>query len=521
MLQRAMKIAATTDVGRVRELNEDTVWTRVFAPGVPNPWGLEALLMVADGMGGHRAGEVASSLACETARRLFAPNDLNGKGEPEEARDGPSFLRRAAAAVQEINRVVHEYSAEPCGRQGSPGTTLTLALLRHSEYFIAHVGDSRAYFLRAGSPTVEQVTEDDSFVGEAVRRGHMTAEEANSSPLRHQITKAIGLEPCVEPSVYYGHWTTGDVLLLCSDGLTEHVNEDDIAKAVQQSADLPSACVELAALANERGGSDNISIAAACNDLAHSEADSESEEGIPQKTLTEVSAQDVAQELSRLSTQDGEMAEFLALTNLRHARRARQNTIWRAGITLIAGVVIITATLGYRAQNAIHKSSIIRTFSASLPQPGESTTATSTIPAYTDIRLELKKQNRPTLPFHQQMVVRWKHKYELVLTASQNKVDPSPQGACIEINSPTSFDQLGRDTAHLELREYKDAGNARVLRVSFDKPDEMGRTISNPIPLVIGREYSLLYLSPGKGRPREMARIKMIASDTPKEGHAP
>lgn len=251
-----LEVAAATDVGRERELNEDTVWGAALEDGVDNPWRLSALLVVADGMGGHDAGEVASNLAAQTVREIFAspqaelsPDDLSGQ----------NLLRRVSESVQYVNRVVHA-RGEGNGA-ARPGTTLTVCLARAQEYVVGHVGDSRAYLIRRSD--IEQVTEDDSLVAEAVRRGHMSVEEARDSQFRNQITKAVGLRPEVEPSVYYGHWQTGDVLLLCSDGLTEYVAADEMLQRAQSGDSLQQICGALIALANERGGHDNISVAAA------------------------------------------------------------------------------------------------------------------------------------------------------------------------------------------------------------------------------------------------------------------
>lgn len=250
-----LEVATATDVGRERELNEDTVWGTSFDDGTDNPWRLSALLVVADGMGGHDAGEVASNLAVRTVREIFAspqtdlaPDDLSGQ----------NLLRRVSEAVQRVNRVV--YTRGEGNGAARPGTTLTLCLAREQEYVVGHVGDSRAYLARRNR--IEQVSDDDSLVAESVRRGHMSDEEARGSQFRNQITKAVGLHPDVEPSVYYGHWQTGDVLLLCSDGLTEYVTGDEMLRHVQSGDSLQQICEALIALANERGGHDNISVAA-------------------------------------------------------------------------------------------------------------------------------------------------------------------------------------------------------------------------------------------------------------------
>ncbi|HEY0076352.1 MAG TPA: PP2C family serine/threonine-protein phosphatase [Abditibacteriaceae bacterium] len=250
-----LEIASATDVGRQRELNEDSVWATPILPADANPWQLSGLLLVADGMGGHQAGEVASNLAMQTARQIFE----SGIALPDEELSGQKLLERVSQAVQEINRIV--YQIGDGNGAARPGTTLTLCLARPHEFVIGHAGDSRAYLIRRNE--VEQVTQDDSSVAEMVRRGLMTEEEARTSQFRNQITKAIGLRPDIEPTVYYGNWQSGDVLLLCSDGLTEYVTPHEMLQLVQSGDSLQQVCAALIDKANAGGGHDNISVAAA------------------------------------------------------------------------------------------------------------------------------------------------------------------------------------------------------------------------------------------------------------------
>jgi serine/threonine protein phosphatase PrpC len=245
-------IGVATDVGTVRDLNEDSVLVETLAPGPNNPWSLGAVLMVADGLGGHQAGEIASGLAAETVRRIFISNQ-------DVVHDHGDLPQCMARAVRDVNREVHEWTED--GGISRPATTLTLCLIRSSQYDIAHVGDSRAYLIGRGQ--ARQVTHDDSWVAEAVRRGQMSEEEALLSPFRNQITKSVGTQPDVEPTLYAGELDDGDVLLLCSDGLTEYVVPDEIHDHVQNARTMQEACQALAALARERGGHDNISVAAA------------------------------------------------------------------------------------------------------------------------------------------------------------------------------------------------------------------------------------------------------------------
>lgn len=253
-----LEIVALSDVGQERELNEDTVWAAPLSAGAENAWQLSGLLLVADGMGGHDAGEIASGLAGQTVRQIFtsvrpafAPEALTGQG----------LLAGLAGAVEEVNRAVFAAGEAGAATGGRPGTTLTVALLRADEWAIGHVGDSRAYLIRRNG--AQQLTNDDSLVAEAVRRGQMTEAEAQGSQFRNQITKAIGLNAAVAPSTYQGSWAAGEVILLCSDGLTEYVRPTEMWDAVAGGESLERACQSLIDLANQRGGHDNISVAAA------------------------------------------------------------------------------------------------------------------------------------------------------------------------------------------------------------------------------------------------------------------
>jgi len=250
-----MEIGATTDVGLVRELNEDTILARTLPPGVGNPWRLTSVLMVADGLGGHQAGEVASQMAGDTIQDMFVVGQADG-WVPDNIT--PADVRqRITEAIQQVNNLVHAQSAES-GGTARPATTLTLCLTRDGEYHIGHVGDTRAYLIR--DETITQVTEDDSWVGEAVRRGQMTQDEAQSSPFRNQLLKTVGTAPSVEPTIYSGRLTDTDVLLLCSDGMTEYVMPGEMLRQVGCNPTLQVACDHLVTLARERGGHDNISV---------------------------------------------------------------------------------------------------------------------------------------------------------------------------------------------------------------------------------------------------------------------
>jgi protein phosphatase len=228
---RAAETVQLTDTGRQRRENEDSVYAR--AP----------VFVVADGMGGAQAGEVASRIAVEAFER-----GLPDGGSPEE---------RLATLVRDANRRIHELSRAEHERAGM-GTTLTAALLDDAELAIAHVGDSRAYLYRAGE--LRRLTQDHSLVQELVDRGKLTEAQAEEHPQRSIITRALGPEPTVKVDTRTYPVRDGDVLLLCSDGLTSMISEEKIAEVLGAGSRLDRAADRLIAEANAAGGRDNITV---------------------------------------------------------------------------------------------------------------------------------------------------------------------------------------------------------------------------------------------------------------------
>ncbi len=224
----ALAFAAQTDRGRVREHNEDN-----FLAAAP-------LFVVADGMGGHQAGEVASAIAINTlAANLTRLND------------GGALARATAAA----NRDILRGAAEGRGREGM-GCTLTAALLAGSKLTIAQVGDSRAYLLHHGR--LQRITRDHSLVADLIAQGSITEEEARFHPMRSMITRALGADANVEPDLYNLHFEEGDRLLLCTDGLSGMVSDADLEVLLRESGTPEATCRALVEAANRAGGSDNI-----------------------------------------------------------------------------------------------------------------------------------------------------------------------------------------------------------------------------------------------------------------------
>jgi len=236
--------AMRTDVGRVRSSNEDSVAFVAPAPDAPEAR-LGYLAIVADGMGGHAAGEVASALATEVVRRVFYSLDV----EP------PRALKKAFEAA---NRAIFEQSAREPECKGM-GTTCTAVVIRDGRLWLAHVGDSRAYIVRARE--VSQLSDDQTLHAQLVRDGVMTQQEADRSPGGNVILQAVGTRIEVAPTI----WSEGlpleigDAIVLCSDGLSNLVSEAELAAIVSECAPQES-CRLLVDAALAAGGHDNISV---------------------------------------------------------------------------------------------------------------------------------------------------------------------------------------------------------------------------------------------------------------------
>jgi serine/threonine protein phosphatase PrpC len=238
-----------SDLGRQRQGNEDNYFVR--AP----------LFVVADGMGGAQAGEVASEMAVESFDR----------GLPD-ASPADGLVR----VIEDANRRIHERSRAEAQRAGM-GTTVTAAYVGENDVTIAHVGDSRAYVLRNGE--LERLTRDHSLVGELVARGKLTEEQAETHPQRSVITRALGPEPDVQVDVQVYQARAGDVFMVCSDGLTSMVPEVRVRELLEGADSLEQAGRELIAAANDAGGRDNITVILFRLDEVDGEDDFETVEG--------------------------------------------------------------------------------------------------------------------------------------------------------------------------------------------------------------------------------------------------
>ena len=244
-----LNIHGETETGMVRDHNEDSI---LILGGEKSPLGGDSLLVVADGMGGHAAGEVASRMTVDGIIGLMSrSDDLPGA-------EGPEYLRFLGEIVQQVNNTIFQAGQDEDKR--GMGTTCTVAVVRGDQLFVSHVGDSRAYLLRSGD--LHQITQDHSWVEEQVRQGTLSPEEARNHPNRNIITRAVGLESRVEVDGYLVGLANKDILLLCSDGLTTMIEDSQIAEIL--SANEPvEACRALIDAANDQGGHDNITVAVA------------------------------------------------------------------------------------------------------------------------------------------------------------------------------------------------------------------------------------------------------------------
>lgn len=243
--------AGQTDRGQRRAENEDCILFETAADGATG------LYAVADGMGGQRAGEVASAITVETLRERLLPlldTDTTPNGAAPSS-DQP-LTEQVRLAINACNERILQHAQEHPETQGL-GATLTLALIKGSLAIIGNIGDSRTYRVREGR--IETVTRDHSLVAHLVAHGEIAPEDVYSHPHRSYIYRALGSESECQPDINTERLQSGDTLLLCSDGLWEMVRDDDIAQVVHEAAQPDDAATALVALANDNGGEDNIS----------------------------------------------------------------------------------------------------------------------------------------------------------------------------------------------------------------------------------------------------------------------
>lgn len=235
---------ALSDIGKKRNKNQDAYY-------ISEEDELR-LYIVADGMGGHRCGEIASSMALDIVKDSF----LEAK---ESLIDKDNIIKTIKKSIEEANIKIYLKSLEMKECEGM-GTTLTLAYIFKDRVLIGHVGDSRAYILSDGD--IKQITEDHSYINELLKNGSITLEEAKTHPKKNMITRAVGSSSVIEVDTIEMKYKVGDILLLCSDGLFNMLDEDEINQVFNREKKMQRACEILTKMANEKGGLDNITTVA-------------------------------------------------------------------------------------------------------------------------------------------------------------------------------------------------------------------------------------------------------------------
>ena len=237
-----IKAYAKSDVGKVREINEDSFYISDSLDEIQ-------LYILADGMGGYKGGEVASKLAIQSAKNYIESNFK------QIEKDKDSIIQLVGSSIEYANMIVYEKSKENKELNGM-GTTLDVCLIYNNRVFIGHVGDSRVYRIR--KEFMRKLTQDHSYVQKLVKDGTITKEEAVHHPQKNMLMKALGCNAFVEPDVMVKGFLKDDILIMNSDGLTNLVSQEEIFKEAKK--DIEQAPKELVNLANEKGGYDNITV---------------------------------------------------------------------------------------------------------------------------------------------------------------------------------------------------------------------------------------------------------------------
>lgn len=243
-----MKTAIMSDVGRVRSVNEDSSLVDSDVNGF-------TLAIVADGMGGHQAGDIASQTAVESVRKAMQALQPGMSDEQCKA--------VLLAAIAEANQIVYDLSSSQELYSGM-GTTLVVALAAEEWVIIGHIGDSRAYKYHDGQ--LDQLTDDHSLVNELVKSGQILPEEAFNHPRRNVVTRALGTEQIAEADILEDHWQQDEVVLMCSDGLSSLISHQEILQILNSPQDLQAKAKSLIDRALAAGGDDNITVILLAND---------------------------------------------------------------------------------------------------------------------------------------------------------------------------------------------------------------------------------------------------------------
>jgi protein phosphatase len=245
--RRRVDFAGATDVGRVRAHNEDNF---VVHPSLP-------LGVIADGMGGHASGEVASEIAVQTAAEFFTNSgELDSSTFPFRFSDIEVERARMTSAVKLANSKIYETAQADAAKRGM-GCTIDAIFFARGRFYVGHVGDSRVYRVRAGQLT--QITEDHSLLNDFKRMKEMSGQEVENFQHKNVVVRALGLTERVAVDIVVDEFAAGDLFLLCSDGLTDMVSDEDVARILGGPIlDLEAAASQLVAAANQNGGKDNI-----------------------------------------------------------------------------------------------------------------------------------------------------------------------------------------------------------------------------------------------------------------------
>jgi serine/threonine protein phosphatase PrpC len=317
------RVGVITDPGRKRRRNEDAY---VCEP---------PLFAIADGMGGAQAGEVASRLAAAALK---------------EGGAGTGGEQRIVDLIQEANRRVYDRSNSDPNASGM-GTTMTVALVEDGRVAFGHVGDSRAYLIRDGQ--MEQITEDHSLVNELLKSGKLSPEEAETHPQRSVITRAVGTDPDVDVDTFTIPAETGDVFLLCSDGLTDMVDEQSILELVERNrADMDAALRALVKAANRGGGEDNITVVAfEISDVPVHDGQTQ-EQALPPELAQKLADEETLDEVDAVPAVDTmvisteEIQRHVAAEERARRRHRRRRAL--AWLVLILFVVLVVAGVVWR-----------------------------------------------------------------------------------------------------------------------------------------------------------------------------
>ena len=252
-----------SDIGKTRKVDEDSVRVETSECIIKSKTRKVRLLIVADGLGGHQKGEEASEIATESIFREWS----------KELSNGTPFNLILEQGIQKANQNILDYTSKHPEASGM-GTTCVCAMVEGNDVVLANVGDSRAYKI---SDEIHQVTKDHSYVQEKVDSGEITKDQAREDPRNNEITKAVGLSSSLEVDTMKLTLDSDESLLLCCDGVNDHLSDDEIQKIVRDSPDPDTACKKIVDMANEKGGFDNISLIILSAEESDKQVESKSE----------------------------------------------------------------------------------------------------------------------------------------------------------------------------------------------------------------------------------------------------